>query len=122
MSDYNIEWEDVIDYLRVETINSSKVEEIYQILNYEPDWDEVKEYLRNESLTSHEQNEILSLINHDCGCNCDDEVDSDDERGLKVKTLQDQYKFDIIENLYNNCSLEQLQKIEKKIFKKNTKN
>lgn len=117
--EYEIVWSDIIDYFGSNSIGESEKEEIIEFLNYEPNWDEVTDYLRSETLSADEQDEILILINHQCDDNDDDEWNSKynecKHEDLSVLTLLDVEKFEIIRNLYNNCTLDELQGFEKGI-------
>jgi outer membrane phospholipase A len=111
--DYNIEWSDIIEYFDKNSISKYEKEELTELLdiNNTPDWSDVKQYLSHESLSTYEQNEILSIIDH----YCENDEDTDESgKSLSVKTLLDRQKFEIIENLYNNYTLDDLQGFEKK--------
>ena len=73
-------------------------------------WDEITDYLSYTSISSDEEHELLNLINHTCNNN--------NEYELSVKNLDDEQKFEIVRNLYNNLTFQELDKIEK-MFKRN---
>lgn len=112
--EYELNWEDIIEYLRTEYISDSqKRDAISELGGYEIEFDDVIEYLRTNSLSSSEEEDILDEINHECD-------DLTDEHGLgdkylKVETLEDEFKFETIEKLYYSLSSQQLEKIEKMV-------
>jgi hypothetical protein len=115
--EYDIEWSDIIEYFESHLIGDTEKERIIELLDFEPTWDEVTDYLRSESLTLSEQDDILSLIHHQCEDGSIDlsEDDDCDTRCLPVQTLLDIEKFEIVRNLYNNCTLDELQGFENEI-------
>ena len=116
--EYNIDWNDIIDYFESNSIGEPEKEKLIELLDFEPNWKEVKNYLKDENLSTSEQDEILSLIHHQCedGVVTEYVIETDkNSMCLPVETLLDVQKFEIVRNLYNNCTLDELQGFEKGI-------
>ena len=104
----DINWEIVSDYLENTTLDFRQEKEILELIDYEVTFEDVRDYLTYETLSSFERNQILSRINYDC-----DESKKTDY-SLRVETLQDIQKFEIIEHLFYNYSLDELIKMDRK--------
>jgi hypothetical protein len=108
--EYEIEWEDVMEYLEKHSISLSEKDSVLDAINY--DIDDIIEYLENHDISDSDTNEILEAVDHTCK-----EIVEEEPYGLKLPTenLNDECRFDIVRNLYNNLTLEELQDIENKI-------
>jgi len=98
-----IEWDDVIEYLEDEHLDSSDKDAILKAIDYDEedlDFDMVLDYVENHGLTSSEKRDLMEHLMDD---------------GFNVKTLEDEMKLEIVRNLYNNMTLQELEKIEKSI-------
>lgn len=112
--EYELNWEDIMEYLREEHISDSqKRDAIDEMGGYDIDFDDVIDYLRTNSLSSSEEEDILDEINHVCDDLSDNHGLSD--KYLKIETLEDEFKFETIEKLYYSLSSQQLEKIEKMV-------
>jgi len=105
-----LEWKEIIDYFEHHTLSDEQKKEISRILHFDIEWDDIIEYLDNNVWSSSENDEILESIGHVC----EDEHEEFKYR-LPVKNLDDEQKFEIVRNLYNNLTFQELQRIEKRI-------
>jgi len=99
-----LEWDDIIKYLENEHLDSSDKDDILKAIDYdeeEIDFDSITEYIERKGLSSNEERELLEYLN--------------DDKGFNVKTLEEEMKLEVVRNLYNNMTLQELEKIEKSI-------
>ena len=101
-SNIEIEWDDIIDYLDENHLYSSDKEAILKAINYDEeesiDFDDVMNYIEHNRLSSSEEEQIKDYF-----------------ETFKINTLEDELKVDVLRNLYNNMTLQELEKIEKSI-------
>jgi len=102
-STIEIEWEDVIEYLEDQHLVSSDKDDILKAIDYQEDdidFDKVMDYINYNRLSRSEELELKEYFADDT---------------FKVETLEDELKVDVLKNLYNNMTLQELEKIEKNI-------
>jgi len=103
-SNIEIEWDDIIDYLDENHLYSSDKEAILKAINYDEeesiDFDDVMNYIEHNRLSSSEEEQIKDYFA---------------DETFKINTLEDELKVDVLRNLYNNMTLQELEKIEKNI-------
>lgn len=109
-----LEWIDIIDYLENNHVSEKKKEQIFKILDKfdnDIDFQDIIDYLKSNSLDSGEENDLLDTIGH----YCEEELANVCKYSLPVENLMEEQKFEVVRNLYNNLTLEQLQRIEKRV-------
>lgn len=113
--EYELNWEDILDYFENNRVSKDDAKEIIDLLDYDYTDDiefrDVIDYLERHS--SYDEDDVLEAIGH----NCDDDTDIRDKT-LRVETLEDEFKFETIKNLYNRLSSQQWEKIEKMVEQK----
>lgn len=109
--EYEMTWDDVIDYLNDNKISRDEKKELLDLIDYDYtddiDFRDVIDYLERNSC--YDEDEVLDAIGHNC------DVTDIRDKILRVETLDDEFKFETIKNLYNRLSSQQWEKIEKMV-------
>jgi len=106
-----LEWSDILNYFKNNTLKYGQKLDLKSFDLIELEADDIIDYLEMNSVSTREEEKILFALNHVCDV-CDDDMNT---MKLPVLNLCDELKFEIVKNLYNNLTLEQLQEIEKGI-------
>ena len=108
-----LEWDDILDYFRNNTLKYEQESDLkdLDIIDDIIEADDIIHWLDTNSVSSYEEEKILNALNHVC---VDIDIDTN-VMNLPVSNLCDELKFEVVKNLYNNLTLEQLQEIEKGI-------
>ena len=104
-----LEWKEIIDYFEHHTLSDEQKKDILSFIKDDLDWDDIMNYFSSYSLSNSEEEEILDVINHHCYDN------EEFTYRLPVENLDDEQKFEIVRNLYNNLTFQELQRIEKRV-------